>query len=506
MFAHGITAVIHCSSDVQPQRLRNCLLSVRRQDFNQSEIEIVVGCVRQKQEDVSGLRSLVEEFSGKLVTMENWCPAMNTALSRNLGARRATRLLTAFIDVDSVLDPKVFSLAYPLVEDSRYVIFVRHGHMDNPPEDEIYRLPNSADFRREQKQSKIQDTNVGGNVLLLTSYVQAIRGYDEHMFGWGAEDHDVLARIGRHPKLPVAYGLDCLPVVNMHQHHKSRDWRKTTFFERNFKILIENERLGGKYVNPKFWGGVPVDIVNVDPGYPMDLPPQNGPMGKMDPDAFIRSMGISTHESSVSCISSMRVSKEDRERLVHLLWDKNAFELPEHGHESQVTTVWDVGASCGLYSTWASVRFPKARIHSFEPCSFLAQVAYENMQARNNVEVHRFGLSKGHTGIRPVSTAVIDGRLELRTTEHEDEETTNYELFCSMKEAFNEFCKTGCLDIIRFAPGNEPTELLSALDQEQVSKVRYVQTEKCGLTDDRFERVETKDPGVFCFINKTFKG
>ena len=120
-----------------------------------------------------------------LFPMENWCPAMNTALARNLGARRANRLITCFIDVDAVMDPENFALAYPLVRNGRYVIFVRHCHMNNPVEDEIYRL-SKKEFRRAQEKSTLHDTNVGGNIFMITSYVQAIRGYDEHMFGWGA--------------------------------------------------------------------------------------------------------------------------------------------------------------------------------------------------------------------------------------------------------------------------------------------------------------------------------
>ena len=317
------------------------------------------------------------------------------------------------------------------------------------------------------------------------------------------EDHDVLVRIGKSKNFPVAHGLDCLPVVNMHQHHPLRDWRKNTFFERNFKILIENEHVGGKYINPKFWGGIPVEVISVDADYPLDLPPENGQMENLNPKVFEKEMAIGVQESPVVQISNMKVAAKEQERLVPLLWEKNAFDLPGVDDYTKITTVWDVGAGCGLYSKWASMKFPKATIHSFEPCSFLAHVAFENMQHINNVQVHRFGLSKEPSGMVPVITKARDGLLEFRIAKNE--EATNYELFCSMKESFGNFCKSEFLDVIRLDSRIDHLAFLSALDDDQVSKVRYIQTEGIELNDDHFQRVETNCTDVFCFKNKNHR-
>lgn len=504
--AEGVTAVVHCSSDVQPQRLRNCLLAIERQEFERANIDIVIGCLHSGRQGTEALCKLVDEFGATLVLMENWSPAINTALMRNLGARRAARRVTAFVDVDTVMDPEVFALAYPLVKDGEEVAFVPHQRMESPPEDALYRLEKS-DFRCEQAKSTWQDTNVGGNVLLLTSQVHAVRGYDERMFGWGAEDHDFLARVGQsaHPLLV------CLPVWNMHQHHEHRPWRQPSFFERNQHIQLENERRGGDHVNTRCWGGVPVGEDAKESTSPIVLPQHDGPMGRLNPWTLREALGVSTTAGAVfGPVVPVRATSEERAKLLGLLWEQGGYDIPLRSDDQPIRVVWDVGAKCGLYSLWASEVYEEAAIHSFEPCSCLAQVAYENLRLHTRVEVHRFGLAGATTGMRSVGVKVESGCLNFSVVGPEDADAVGEELFCAVRDEFDKHCKVS-LDVIRFGLGTNPEAVLATLGAERLAKVRFVQLDgdvlpgklQLNVRHGKFECLNAagKQDGVRCFRN-----
>lgn len=245
-------------------RLRNCIKSLENQTLQ--PLEIIVADYGSSLEGHGEIMSTLEPFNCSVYyhpTKEVW----SLAIARNIGIRRSNRKCTnvAVVDADLILEPKVVEVLEEAHSKNHefppsYIsCFIRMLKPDDPnqPQEEL-QLP--EDFPKLKEIRFWPSAGWGGLVSAPRSWLFKVRGFDERMKLWGAEDSDLWKRAGLD-------GLACYRLNDLkkedtgifHQWHLdclSWDQSKLTEEERNqimwnktirakdYTIVRNNEKWG----------------------------------------------------------------------------------------------------------------------------------------------------------------------------------------------------------------------------------------------------------------------
>jgi hypothetical protein len=254
-WARGVSVVIPVSSGAYAPYLSNCLASLEAQGAGRKLFDVTVAYVYNPQyiessKPLDGLVKLCMDHDVTLIFHSHSYPDFPLSLARNVGGRRATRRVIGFIDADLVLDPETFEVVIDMVPNKCKAACVHVHRMDQRPEDAMYGQLSKKVFRENLKLGRFDRAGKGGCFFIERTLFHQLRGFDERLWGWGAEDDDMWRRLAN-ARVQVAH-LMTEGILAMHQYHDHRsgfDHRAEENREMMSKAL-ETTR------NPNGWGGV----------------------------------------------------------------------------------------------------------------------------------------------------------------------------------------------------------------------------------------------------------
>jgi predicted glycosyltransferase involved in capsule biosynthesis len=247
----GIDVVFPIGSMAWLPYLRNACRFVMQQQYPRQHIGIIISYLYRQEEPLTELAELCRELEATLVMAQGDRDAFETPLARNMGARRTGRDAIAFIDCDVAIHPRTFQLASTVLDEKTGVI-LPVADMDGGPEDEIFTCADPEVLEREAWWRGWRRRDALGAIIVPRSAVFAVHGYDERMYGWGADDTDFVTRLQRHGVAMVALQEHGCPFA-MHQKHPTSR-RGSALTDRNRQLLRDTTSI---VRNDTTWGGIP---------------------------------------------------------------------------------------------------------------------------------------------------------------------------------------------------------------------------------------------------------
>jgi predicted glycosyltransferase involved in capsule biosynthesis len=251
----GISVVIPVSSAQYMSYLCNCLASIEKQTSGRASFDVTVTCVYNRQfieadAPIKPLADLCTKHGATLVFHKHDYPDFPLSLARNVGGRLSTKRIVGFVDADLVLDPETFEKVLELVPYRCGAACVHVHRMPHGPEDPIYQGLRKEVFRKNLSLGKRDNAGKGGCFFIDRNLFLYLRGYDERIWGWGAEDDDMLRRVIKSGNT-VAHLLT-EGILAMHQNHGHRP---------GFNSHVEdNRRIMTTSIDPVRnkggWGGI----------------------------------------------------------------------------------------------------------------------------------------------------------------------------------------------------------------------------------------------------------
>jgi hypothetical protein len=219
------------------------------QDYPREDVGIIISYLCSEEEHLGELAALCREHEATLVVAQaDVAGGFKTPLARNMGLRRVARPAVAFVDGDVCLHPATFKAAAATVAAGGGVI-LPVADMPIWPNHRVFRqCDDPAELAAVAEQDGQRREAAMGAIIVPTAAAVAVRGYDERMAGWGADDTDFVERVKRHG---TVMGSPQVPFA-MHQKHDfaGRNAAHTARNRRHF-FAAEPAR------NPAGWGGVP---------------------------------------------------------------------------------------------------------------------------------------------------------------------------------------------------------------------------------------------------------
>ena len=230
--------------------LKNCVRSVRWQDYPQFLVDVILCVMYSENEDMSELAEFCRSSEITVVFRRLKDPAFNISRAKNVAARHGSSKCVAFIDADVVLHPMTFRLAAPFLLKGLSVV-IPVGRMGQGPTSDIFEPESIPMWEDLTKNAPFRRDGVG-NVVLPRSTLESLRGYDERFHGWGGPDTDLEKRHGIIGK-PMVNLKDNGCKLAMHQHHKITPTRESHFTQRNRVVLASSH---DAVRNPGVWGDI----------------------------------------------------------------------------------------------------------------------------------------------------------------------------------------------------------------------------------------------------------
>jgi len=190
-----ISAVIPVRDRTGP-RLDNCLRSLRWQELDPAEFEIVITDFGSSPTHAEALRELAETHAATLVRVDErgvW----NRARALNFGIQRATGKYVFCTDADMIFAPNFVPTLLGVQARERDQAFVVCHCRDLP--EHVEEQPWSLeDFPALLAQAPFRlKTGTGACQVARREFFERVRGYDEGFEFWGQEDNDMRYRAGR---------------------------------------------------------------------------------------------------------------------------------------------------------------------------------------------------------------------------------------------------------------------------------------------------------------------
>jgi predicted glycosyltransferase involved in capsule biosynthesis len=231
-----VSVIISLSTDDYALRLRRCLHSLDGQvGINRSCFEIIFAVVQREPDEVQPvpqIAGIAEEYGVEVVMHHYKAPAFNLALSRNVGAQRATGDVLCFLDADMVLHPGTFREALQRVSVHRHVVVLASYTTEDCPED-AYQSSDPKQYQRVcDEHATLGETGFGGCLFVHRAAFCRVGGYDEEYVGWGAEDNDLCRRLEKFGS-NLANLTEQRGISALHQWHPSRKGAEEKFQIKN---------------------------------------------------------------------------------------------------------------------------------------------------------------------------------------------------------------------------------------------------------------------------------
>lgn len=175
--------------NIYGSRIRNCLKSIQLQ--NLKFYDIIIADYGSSE---TNFNKLMEELKDIECTVYR-CPTKavwSLSIARNIGIRRAKGSIVMTLDADMILEPMVLGTLVNLYKDNKnYLVISTVRDLNKSVELNQIKLPKDYEMLRQESQYR---HGVGGLMSAPRKWWHKVRGFDERMTGWGAEDDDLKKR------------------------------------------------------------------------------------------------------------------------------------------------------------------------------------------------------------------------------------------------------------------------------------------------------------------------
>lgn len=213
-----LTIVIPIRGPYWSKLLINCLKSIEIQTLEKSET--IISDHGSSNESFKELMEAVSPFHCNVLrypTKDVW----SLSIARNIGIRRACGSHVVTLDADVILEPRVLETILDLLgKNSNSLIVSTMRNLNNPDDINLDNMKLPEDYNKIEEQSRPPRPGIGGLMLATRSWWHKVRGFDERMKGWGAEDDDLRKRAKRSGKTVIYLQNLNLPQTKVfHQWH-----------------------------------------------------------------------------------------------------------------------------------------------------------------------------------------------------------------------------------------------------------------------------------------------
>lgn len=178
-------------------RMRNCMRGIQLQ--TQKGIEVVIADYGSSKKGLERTLKTLEPFDCTVYhykTGDVW----SLSRARNIGIRRANAKYVASLDVDCIMEPDVVKTSVIRYEENpNYFVVSRVCHC--PKDLDVKSLVLPQDYQLLRGRCECVRPGVGAYMSAPREWWFKVRGFDERMKRWGAEDDDIKKRArkdGRH--------------------------------------------------------------------------------------------------------------------------------------------------------------------------------------------------------------------------------------------------------------------------------------------------------------------
>jgi hypothetical protein len=204
---------------------------------------------------IRDLGALCAEFHATVVFKPETDPAFSLARAYNIGVRHGSREAVACLNCDVYFHPKLFSFAAQVLNKGKMAV-VPVARSDGEPgigmfDEDIPRMAQNEEewgFFADRLDCRRDGM---GNAFYPRSFFEKAHGFDERLYGWGAEDYDLATRAER--AIGQVHLLDLGCPKGIHIMHPASPTRESEMTERNRKIVFSSQSL---VRNPESWGDV----------------------------------------------------------------------------------------------------------------------------------------------------------------------------------------------------------------------------------------------------------
>jgi len=235
--------------DLEWVRLANCIKSIYLQNRpNPSDcIEVIIADYGSSEEKLSEMLKMIEPYNCVVYRCSpEHAPLWSLSIARNIGIRRAKASYIMTLDADIILEQNVFLATMEILNKQHRTLLisrVRNLHQINLQE---INLP--MDYDKLSENCFPMRPGCGGLMCAHRHLWYNLRGFDERMKGWGAEDDDFRGRAAKHgwvQKDLQNHVFEKGKTKVFHQHHV-RPWlvaSEQITAEQHSELAIENKRI-----------------------------------------------------------------------------------------------------------------------------------------------------------------------------------------------------------------------------------------------------------------------
>jgi len=241
-------------------RLRNCMKSIEDQTLQ--PLEVIVADYGSKEDGHEEIMEALEDFDCSVYYYPDTDGIWNLSKARNMGIRRSQCENVAAVDADVILEPRVMEVlskahaSRPRSLISCFARFLKPDAWPGGPTD----LDLPEDFLKLREMGFWPSAGWGTVVSAPRSWFFKVRGFDERMKFWGAEDGDLWKRAGLDGM--DRYRINDLEEANTGVYHQFHDdclswdqsrltrkeaaqiaWNKT-LMAKDYTILRNNDNWG----------------------------------------------------------------------------------------------------------------------------------------------------------------------------------------------------------------------------------------------------------------------
>jgi len=201
-------------------RLFNCLTSLKQQTLK--DVELIIADYGSSSEGFKGLMAIANQFDCTVYRCETnfvW----SLSIARNIGIRLALGKYVATVDADVLLEPKVLETTLETHSRRERSIIVSTVHYLPKLDLDDIKLP--RDFPKFAKIGKNPGWGFGAFMSTSRSWWHKVRGFNEKMKGWGAEDDEILfrAKLDKRQKIMIQE-LDGFTLSKVYHQYHPKPW------------------------------------------------------------------------------------------------------------------------------------------------------------------------------------------------------------------------------------------------------------------------------------------
>ncbi len=229
-------------------RLRNCLLSLRWQQIEPSDHEVIISDYGSVPEHSTSIDALAEQLGARVIrttTDGTW----NKSHALNIGIQAAHGEFVLCTDVDMMFQDNFLTTLLSTHRSCPGDVMVHCRCFDLPrqlPEREW----TSADFEQLRSRAINRPTMATGACQSARrEFFERVRGYDEQFRHWGYEDLDMTWR-ARHSGLEIRWVSDRTAMLHqwhptVRQEHPWARWTNCWRYRLTRHIVVKNRKRWG---------------------------------------------------------------------------------------------------------------------------------------------------------------------------------------------------------------------------------------------------------------------